>query len=310
MKLLIFYLTDMRRHFTFEHYVNLLNESKMKHMWKIIILTHEDDMMFYKDILNKTDIEHDEFRVDENNNYMNKVALSISYAKHFNIPYMMKCDNDIFIRGRTLDYMINNLHLLDESNNLTLGPTLSSGIPAVEYFTEDFLDINDRKRLYDIYLKTEFTDIWGATYTHHNKFTKNATEWNGREFFNDVKQNAHYYKGIHPIRINVDAIKYLNNLIVLNKEKYYEDKELSIIKDNISPYLCDSIFCIKRDTYEKIIYNLSLYVDHYDEVPLNRYAWANSMTHLFVKNGFGIHMCYNTINNNIEYEEDFCSKFF
>ena len=85
---------------------------------------------------------------------------------------------------------------------------------------------------------------------------------------------------------------------------------MSIIEDNISPYLCNSVFCIRTDIYETIINDKSLYVDDFDEVPLNKYAWNNSTTHLFVKNGFGIHMCYNTIPNNIAYEVNFCLKFF
>lgn len=314
MKLLIFYLTNSERHFTFGNFVNLLNESTLKHLWKIIILTHGDnydnDISFYKRILDNTNINHDEFKFDSNNNYLNKVIHSIKYAKDFNIPYMMKCDNDIFLRGRTLDYIINNLHLLDNSNNLTLGPTLTSGIPSIEYFIDDFLNRDEKKKLHDIFLQTEFTDLWGAKYTHHNKFTKNATEWNGREFLNNVKENTHYYKGIHPIRVNANAIKYLNTCILSNKEKYYEDRELSIIEDNISPYLCNSVFCIRTDIYESIIFNRGLYVDDFDEVPLNVYAWGHSMSHLFVKNGFAIHMCYNTIENNIAYEREFCSKFF
>ena len=73
---------------------------------------------------------------------------------------------------------------------------------------------------YKEFLKTDFPNIWGATYTHHNKFTKDATEWSGRNFLNDVKNNIHHYKGIHPIRINIEAQQYLNSCIVDNKDNY------------------------------------------------------------------------------------------
>lgn len=307
MKLLIFYLTNEDRHFTFEEYVKLLNESTLKNVWEIIILSNSNDLEFYRNSLNKTDMNHSEFYFDNHNNYLTKVNFAINYAKNKNICHMMKCDNDLFFRGRTLDYMIDNLHLLD--SNLTLGPVLSSGIPCIEYFTEQFLSNEERKTLHGLFLQTTFTDIWGATYTHHNKFTQ-STEWDGRGFLNDVKKNAHYYKGIHPIRVNINAQQYLNSCIINNKNKFYEDRELSIMEDNTSPYLCNSVFCIKTDVYEKIVNDRSLYVDDFEEVPLNRYAWNNSLTHLFVKNGYGIHMCYNTIPNNIAYEIDFCSTFF
>ena len=310
MKLVVFYLTDARRHFTFEHYVNLLNESKSKSLWELIVLSTSNDLEFYREILNRTAIKHSEYTFSEHNNYLNKVNFAIRYAKEHNVPYMMKCDNDIFIRGRTLDYMIDNLELLDSTSNLTLGPVLSNGIPCVEYFREDFLNDGQNNELCKLFLGTHMYDIWGATYSHHNAFTLQATNWDGRAFLNDVKQNSHHYKGIHPIRINISAQQYLNNCIVENKGAFYEDKKLSIIEDNVSPYLCNSIFCIKSDVYEKLVNDSSLYVDDFDEVPLNKYAWNNSMTHVFVKNGYGIHMCYNTIPNNIAYEMDFCSKFF
>jgi hypothetical protein len=307
MKLLIFYLTNEARHFTFDKYITLLNESTLKNMWEIIILSDSNDLDFYRNILNNTDINHSEFNFNHENNYLVKVNFAIHYAKNKNILHMMKCDNDVFFRGRTLDYMISNLHLLD--SNLTIGPVLSSGIPCVEYFMEQYLSDEEKEMLHSLFLQTRFTDIWGASYTHHNIFTE-APTWDGRGFLNDVKKNSHYYKGIHPIRVNINAQQYLNSCIINNKNKFYEDSELSIIEDNISPYLCNSVFCIKTDVYEKIVNDRSLYVDDFDEVPLNRYAWNNSLTHLFVKNGFGIHMCYNTIPNNVAYEIDFCSTFF
>lgn len=310
MKLVIFYLTNQSRHFTFEHYVRLLNESRLKNLWEIIVLSDSNDLDFYRYILNTTDITHSEFNFDSNNNYLNKVHFAIKYAKEKNIPYMMKCDNDIFLRGRTLDFMIDNLESLNDPKNLTIGPELSSGIPCVEYFAEDFLNESERAELERHYLHTELIDIWGATYRHHNRFTIGATKWDGRGFLNDVKQNAHHYKGIHPVRVNKNAILYLNSCIINNKRKFYENRNLSIIRDDISPYLCNSIFCIRTDTYERVVNDGSLYVDAFDEVPLNKYAWINSTAHLFIRNGFGIHMCYNTVANNIVYENEFCSKFF
>ena len=310
MKIVLFYLTNSSRHFTFDKYVNFLNKSNFKNIWEIIVLSDNDNLDFYKNILNNTNINHSEFNFDPHNNYLTKVNFAIKYANDKNIPYMMKCDNDIFFRGRTLDYIIENLNLLDDSKNLTIGPVLSSGIPCVEYFCKEFLNDEQCDTLHNIFLKTDFPNIWGATYTHHNKFTKEASSWDGRAFLNDVKQNSHYYKGIHPIRINIEAQQYLNSCIVDNKDKFYEDTTMSIIEDNVSPYLCNSVFCIRTDVYETIVNDKSLYVDDFDEVPLNKYAWNNSLSHLFVKNGLGIHMCYNTIPNNIAYEVDFCSKFF
>lgn len=309
-KLVIFYLTNSDRHFTFPHYVKLLNESQHKSEWEIIILTHHNDAQFYMSALNNTDIKHNVFNFPDHNNYLLKANFAVQYAKQNNIPYMMKCDNDLFIRGRTLDYMIDKLELLEDPTNLTLGPCLSSGIPCVEYFMEQYLTDSENHELKKKFLQTRFEDIWGAKYTHHNKLTIEAETWDGKAFFADVKNNTHHYRGIHPIRVNLDAINYLNECIMNNKDKFYEDKELSIIRDDTSPYLCNSIYCIKTSTYESLLTDQSLYVDPFDEVPLNKYAWKTNAAHLFVKHGYGIHMHYNTIPGNIERERVFCESFF
>ena len=120
----------------------------------------------------------------------------------------------------------------------------------------------------------------------------------------------HHYKGVHPIRINYEAIDYLNKCILNNKGKFFNTQPTSLILNDSSPYLCDSIFCIRTDTYKKIIYDGSLFVDRYDEVPLNKYAWNKSMNHVFVENGFAIHILYNWYNNIFEYEREFTNQLF
>ncbi len=310
MKLVIFYLTNSDRHFTFPHFVKFLNESEKKNEWEIIVLTHHDDESLYKSILEDKNINYNIFKFDEYNNYMMKAHFALKYAKDKSIPHMMKCDNDLFFRGRTLDYMIDNLHMLDDDTNLTLGPCLSSGIPSIEYFMDDYLSEGERSILKKKILETDFQDIWGAKFKHHNKFTLEASSWDSNAFFADVSNNTHYYKGIHPIRVNLDAINYLNDCIIANPTPFYEEKDLSLIRNTKAPYLCNSVYCIKTSNYHNILNDQSLFVDYYDEVPLNKYAWKTSAAHLFVRHGYGIHMHYNTIPGNLERERLFCKKFF
>jgi len=310
MELLIFYLTDNRRHFTFPHFIKLLNNSERKTKWKLLILTHANDTNFYTEQLCNFDICYDIVNVDEYKNYLVKVHYACQYAETFKFPHVMKCDNDIFIKPQTLDYMIDNLYLLEDSKHLTIGPVLTSGIPGVEYFKEEFLDETAQKQIEHLFLQTRFYNRDGAEYEFLNQTTLCSNKWEKDVFFNNVKNMQHYYKGIHPIRINEVSLQFLNTYIINNKERFMEDYELSIIDNDNSPYLCNSIFCIKTDTYKKIILNRSLYVDYFEEVPLNKYAWLNNMNHLFVKNGFAIHMYYNWISDHMLYEENFCRNFF
>jgi hypothetical protein len=310
MKLLIFYLTDSRRHYTFEHFVNMINKSQRKDQWKLLILTHSNDEFFYADKLSETSIEFDSYNVDSHDNYLKKVFTATDYAKNNNFKYMMKCDNDIFIKHQTLDYMVDNLELLDDNKHLTIGPVLTSGIPGIEFFIDQFLDPNAKDIIEKKFLKTIFYDRDGASYKFLNKHTIGSTIWNKDDFFDSIRNMNHHYKGLHPIRINEDALQYLNEYIIENKERFLLDNQLSVIETDKSPYLCNSIFCIKTDTYNKIIKDRTLYVDPFDEVPLNKYCWLNNMNHLFVANGFAIHMYYNWKPHYLGSEVDFCNRFF
>jgi hypothetical protein len=241
---------------------------------------------------------------------MVKVHTAIEYAEVNSIPYMMKCDNDIFITAQTLDYIIDNLEILNGKSHLTIGPILSSGIPSVEYFIRQYLSNDERDIIESEFIQSQFYNRDGATYLNLNKHTVGSKKWNKDLFFNDVKNIPHHYKGIHPIRINHDANHYLNTCILKNKNKFFNSEPDSLILTDSSPYLCDSIFCIRTDTYKKIVCNNHLFVDGYDEVPLNKYAWKESMNHVFINNGFAIHMMYNWHDNLHEYEIQFTKELF
>jgi hypothetical protein len=288
----------------------MLKDSKYKTEWLLLVLTHSNDQPFYQNVLNDSGIQSTIVNVSEDNNYMTKCHTAVSISETINTPYMMKCDNDVLLPAQTLDYMIENLSLLDDPKHLTLGPVLSSGIPGVEYFAREFLSDDQRVELEKKYLQTTFYDRDGAQYSYLNAHTTQTNQWNCASFFEGVKQSAHHYKGVHPIRFNMDAIAYLNECILNTKLKFFNCKPDGIHMDPISPYLCDTIFCIRRDIYKSIINDPSLFVDGYDEVPLNKYAWMHGLSHLFTKNGFAIHILYNWFDTIFEYEQDFCTKLF
>lgn len=325
-KILICYITDDRRHFTFPHFINMLNNSLQKQNWELLILTHSNDSDFYIEKLKKLEtvdevestppllqnITYNIININSNNsnNYMEKINFAILYAEEKHIPFIMKCDNDIFLKSQTLDYMINNLELLNSSNNLTLGPVITTGIPTIEYFKNNFFDMDSIEILNKLFLKTIFSNNNVADYSHLNNYTINSNNWDKEEFFNSVEKADYYYKGIHPIRLNDEANDFVNNYVIENKSRFLKNYQLKIIDNDRSPYLCNNVFCIKTDIYKNIVNDNTLFVDYFDEVPINKYCWKNNMKHLFIENGFAIHMYYNWRQNYIEYEKLFCDRFF
>jgi hypothetical protein len=218
---------------------------------------------------------------------MNKIKSLI------NSEYKYSCsmDDDILIPSYLWDYIIENLEILDDEKNLFIAPLISNGIPSVDLFIDDFCTPNERESLHSIFMKTRIENLWGANYEVLNK---ERTTW-GIDFYDDVRKIDHYYKGIHPVRVSVDAHKKLAEIICRNSDKLMSMNNYRMEKIKF-PYFCNSFYFIKTDVWKKIISNESLFRDPYDEVPLNLYMENNDLNMIFVRNGFCLHMAYNTIN--------------
>lgn len=330
MKLQICYLTDTRRHFAFEPFLHFLTQSKRRHLWSLVVLTHEDDSAFYNDILKNVEINSAVIQVESvDGNYLNKVRTGALLASKSNIPYVMKCDNDLFFSGATLDYMIDHLDILNQFSDttarlkhLTLSPVLTNGIPTVEYFVRDFLTPEAQAEVNSRFLRTAFYARDGADYTPLNRYTIGVLEsesaplthacekWQPAPFFENVRELPTHYKGVHPVRFNAQANHYINEYVVANKHAFFERAPTGLITEDKYPYLCNSVFCIRTDLYLRILDDASLYVDGYDEVPVNKFADQTGLNHVFVENGYALHMMYNWEPNHFDYERRLCDQLF
>jgi hypothetical protein len=226
-------------------------------------------------------------RDPDGTNYMSKIR----HLAQSELKYSCSMDDDILISSHLWDYIIDNLSILDDENNLFIAPLISNGIPSVDMFIEDFCNAGERNELHSIFLNTHIDNLWGADYQILNK---NRDKW-GIGFYDDIKRIDHYYKGIHPVRVSVDAHKKLSEIICENPNKLMSINNYRLEKLKF-PYFCNSFYFIKTDIWKKIISNESLFRDPYDEVPLNLYMENNDLNMIFVRNGFCLHMAYNTIN--------------
>jgi hypothetical protein len=270
-----------------------------------------NDSSEYEKLLSSTFIEYNCVTVHcPKENYLPKVRYTIEYAKNNNFKYIMKCDNDVIIPTYTLNYMLDNLHILDE--NLTLSPTLSTGIPSVEYFIDSFLSADEATSVRNEFKKCVFFEQPSIfDYRQLNSFMSYMNEtdtWDYTSYFKTLKRISDniinnditgrtisgynkYYMGIHPIRHGFGN-QQINDLIIKHKDLFFKTKECSILSKPF-PYLCDMCFLINTYHYDKLINIDNLIIDGCDEVPLNRYAWNNNLRHLIINNGYAIHITYN-----------------
>lgn len=311
-KLLIGYLTSGSnwREKYFKYFHNSLNIINNIKKIKLLILHHED-ISHIKNILNNNLInyEYEIICFNINNNYTEKIKYLISHAEENLYDYCMKIDNDILINDSLLDFLIDNINILDDEKNICLSPNISNGIPTVDKFISNFLDKNDIIKINDIFHKHKFESIWGNNYDSLNDATIRCEFWDSENFYNNVRKLPFFYKGIHPIRLDSNANIFLNDKILEKKDLFTKKLNYKLYVNN-SPYFCNSIFIIKTKIYKEYFYDKSLWVDAYDEVPLNKYIDKVNGNKIFVENSFCIHILYNTISDYDKKEDIFISKFF
>lgn len=229
--------------------------------------------------------------------YMPKIRNACSNG----LEYSMKIDEDIFINHFALEYIIDNLHVLDDKEVLMITPALSNGIPTTEMFAEDFLTEEEKNNLFNIFKSTNIQNLWGADYSSLNLDMK---EWSADTFYNAVQRLNHHYKGIHPVRVNPSAQKFLLDVIRDKKSKLLEKQDYNMEFKKI-PYLCNSVFAIRTDVWSSILSDSSFFFDGFDEVMLNQYKDRHNLDTCIVRKANCIHPAYNTISQYMEYSEEF-----
>ena len=308
--LLIFYLTSNDRHFIFKKFIDEINKSRYKENINILIVNSNNDFEFYNEYLSKNNISYYNAFVNcPSNNYLPKFNFAIDYAIKNNYKYIMKCDNDMLIPSYTINYIIENLEELNNPNILTMSPTITTGIPSVQYFIDDFFNQDEAFEIRREFKKCVFNIQGGIMdYRFLNKCTTmNENEWDYNFYYEYLNNHINqlpeicngrttdnyckFYKGIHPIRHGFGNDK-INELIIKYKYKFFNEKKCELFEDN-KPYLCDMCFVIKTDNYNKLINKENLIIDRCDEVPLNRYAWKYNLKHLIIKSGYAVHIAYN-----------------
>ena len=153
-------------------------------------------------------------------------------------------------------------------------------------------------------------NLWGFNYEALNEYTIKSNNWDSEKFINKLNELGYFYKGIHPIRINKEAIEYMNYVILKYKKKIYDKQDYKIQINNTFSYLCNSIFIIDVENYNKLVNNNELYVDPYDEVPVNKFCQMHNLKGIIIRNSFSIHPIYNTIPNHNIHEKQFYDNFF
>lgn len=282
----------------FNHFIKRIDDKYKNDLTINILCNHDDRFPLYEEYkkeLIAAGIKTNTHKFG-NRNYLSKIDWSVEQDCEFSI----KWDEDVFMSEHVWNYMFETSDILESDENLLLAPIISNGIPSCDLFISDFLDETDRTSIHNSFLSVEFKPLWGVDYKVLSNRT--TTVWDYEEFQKKVIEMHHYYKGIHPIRVNFESQKLLNDSILKNWDRFIKktDYYISYIKN----YFCNSGFLIKTDRWRKIINRKDLYKDDFDEVPLNLYREEKDLSFLFIRNGFCLHTIYNTIPDSDLYEQN------
>lgn len=240
-------------------------------------------------------------------NYLFKIqqaALQIQY------DYTIKLDDDIIVSANSLISLIDSVKHINDKNVLTT-PLVSTGIPTVELFMNEIFDDEIIQIFNRMCIETKIPKegIWpGYTGDKYLTLNKHRDSWPDN-FYTDVESLDIDRKGIHPVRISEPIQSFINkNLLdknVLNKIRNSNQYEPT----TINSYFCNSVFLIKTDIWADILHRRELYVDDFDEVPINKFVKQNNLNMLTLKGCYAIHPYYNTVSNHLQLESLFVEKY-
>lgn len=235
-------------------------------------------------------------------NYMEKIIHGINRGHEFSV----KMDEDCILLSDGWDRFFSLIESMTADDLFCTG-SISNGVPTCDFFVENFLP-NSKQIINNLFSLTQYGVGGGVDYSALNAVKSAAIgDWNRTKFYDAVKAIPHFYKGIHPVRINFSVAKFINDMIFAGQPNTMRVVKGEIIRNKDYPYFCNSFFGIRTADWRTIISRKDLFIDVYEEVPLNRY-WKETGRNMLVDTGIPIlHTMYNW-TRNWEYENDLVVK--
>ncbi len=235
---------------------------------------------------------------DTNNDYMAKIHFAISQPHQYSI----KMDEDCILLSKSWDRFFALIDGMTDKDLFCTG-AISNGIPGCDFFIKNFVP-EATTEMNKFFEETKFDNMGFADYS-----SINADEpWDYNNFYRRVDAIKSHFKGIHPVRRNFTAAYRLNDYILSKPIESMTPIDSEIIRDTEKyPYFCNSFFAIKTVDWKTIVTRRDLFVDPFEEVPLNRYR-HETKRNMVMDTGIPIlHTMYNW-SQNWEYENNLIER--
>lgn len=293
----------------FHLHAALKDRSDLQKKIKIVFACTGRNLIALKNIKNTYSTLYDIDVFECDGEYTKKIDAILSYYLASQYEYFVKHDEDVFVSPPSWVALLDSApQVLAESKNLLLSVNLSTGIPSWSRFLGLFFTPKEQRLVAaKLALSALPNECWGNNYQYLNQQIAARDVWDEDAYWNDVNGLGYDYRGIHPVRLDIWYANYLNKKIISNYQNFLEhsvDHEVTKIDDR---YFCNSFFCMDYRQYRDIWNNKSLFVDPFDEVPINRYAVLNNLDICFIEDSLAIHIIYNSVyGQKVLIDDQFC----
>lgn len=288
------------------HYSNLLfyilNKIKDSNKSQLILNIYTSNPIYFKE--NCKVLKNIEYNIIYSTpDYYSKIQHEKINNK---TEYSIKCDEDVFMSNYVWDFIIENTYIVDQPDTLILAPVMSCNIPTTDYFINSYFTEEKVEKINQSFLKIDLDYVskwWGYDYSHLNDFTLRSDKWNFEKFLDAANNINYHFKGIHPVRAGREPHELINNFLLNDLDKFLNNTDFNVfyLKNR---YFTNSFFLIRTDRWLNLLNDNSLYVDPFDEVPLNKYSIEHDMCYAFIDGAYAIHTAYNT-NSDMNFELNF-----
>lgn len=239
--------------------------------------------------------------------YWPKIRRATQVAQDANCSVMIKCDEDMVLSPTAWRVLIHDSdQLLSQPGTLLVTPALSSGIPSWLDFAKSLLDERDFKEL--LHRLGEFPlpqKIWSIDYGDVSR-AQSKSMWDEDAHLSAMKNLHSEFRGYHPIRFDSATCVWLVERSLMKLSDFLSPVDAdSVVFRRSNDYICNGVFAIRPHLYGQILDNNFLFLDPFDEVPLNILLRSGVWEFVIACNALGLHFLYNAAySTHVDFQGD------
>lgn len=238
-------------------------------------------------------------------NYLHKSWSMVAISAMLGYEFILSTDDDVLIPPLSLRAFLSASHVPPSGLSPyaakgcgVLLPALSNGVPNAEHFAQAALPPSARQLLDECYSGSRLSKLPGMRFGPMRTRWLNAQirPWDARQWYDSVRHNVSgVYKGIHPVRANGTCMALSLQLALQHLDDWWSERAGRGPAEKTAPaiesfgprahethgpfpYFTNTLWMSAASVYGEALRRLDLFVDSFDEVPMNRCSASQTFT--------------------------------